>query len=123
MLDELFNFWENNHQTIILLAKEIIASLIVIAIGVALNKGFKRLLNKAASRDKSPLGDTAGSVLRYVVSYGILIICIIMVLNIFGVNTTSLLAVLGAAGIAVGLALKDTLGNIAAGIILLFLGS
>ncbi|MDR0452738.1 MAG: mechanosensitive ion channel family protein, partial [Treponema sp.] len=35
----------------------------------------------------------------------------------------SLLAVLGAAGVAIGLALKDTLGNIAAGIILLFLGS
>jgi small conductance mechanosensitive channel len=46
-----------------------------------------------------------------------------MVLNIFGVNTSSLLALLGAAGLAVGLALKDTLGNIAAGIILFFMGS
>jgi small conductance mechanosensitive channel len=46
-----------------------------------------------------------------------------MILNVFGVNTASLIAVLGAAGVAVGLALKDTLGNIAAGLILLFLGS
>jgi len=46
-----------------------------------------------------------------------------MILNTFGINTASLLAILGAAGIAVGLALKDTLGNIAAGIILLFLGT
>jgi small conductance mechanosensitive channel len=46
-----------------------------------------------------------------------------MILNVFGVNTASLIAVLGAAGVAVGLALKDTLGNIAAGIILLFLGT
>jgi len=46
-----------------------------------------------------------------------------MILSVFGVNTTSLLAVMGAAGLAVGLALKDTLGNIAAGIIILVLGS
>jgi small conductance mechanosensitive channel len=46
-----------------------------------------------------------------------------MILNSFGINTASLLAVLGAAGVAIGLALKDTLGNIAAGIILLLLGS
>jgi small conductance mechanosensitive channel len=46
-----------------------------------------------------------------------------MILNTFGINTASLLAVLGAAGVAVGLALKDTLANIAAGIILLLLGS
>jgi small conductance mechanosensitive channel len=46
-----------------------------------------------------------------------------MILNIFGINTSSLIALLGAAGLAVGLALKDTLGNIAAGIILFFMGS
>jgi small conductance mechanosensitive channel len=46
-----------------------------------------------------------------------------MILNAFGINTASLLAVLGAAGVAIGLALKDTLGTIAAGIILLLLGS
>jgi small conductance mechanosensitive channel len=46
-----------------------------------------------------------------------------MILDLFGINTTSLIAVLGAAGVAVGLALKDTLSNIASGIILLLLGS
>jgi small conductance mechanosensitive channel len=46
-----------------------------------------------------------------------------MILNAFGINTGSLLALLGAAGVTIGLALKDTLGNIAAGIILLVLGS
>jgi small conductance mechanosensitive channel len=42
-----------------------------------------------------------------------------MILDAFGVNTNSLIAILGAAGVAVGLALKDTLSNIAAGIMLL----
>jgi small conductance mechanosensitive channel len=58
-----------------------------------------------------------------IVRYGIFIICLIMIFNVFGINTASLLAILGAAGLAVGLALKDTLSNIAAGIILLFLGT
>jgi len=45
-----------------------------------------------------------------------------MILNIFGVSTASLIALLGAAGVTIALALKDTLGNIAAGIGLLLLG-
>jgi small conductance mechanosensitive channel len=55
------------------------------------------------------------------VQYAVIIICLIMILDILGVNTAGLIALLGAAGVAVGFALKDTLGNIAAGIILLFL--
>ena len=43
------------------------------------------------------------------------------ILDIFGVNTTSIVALLGAAGLAIGLALKDTLSNIAAGIMMLIL--
>lgn len=122
VLNELINFWENNYQVIFIFVRRIIASLVVVAIGTILAKGIKRLINRA-SRKLSRVDDTVSSVLRYIVSYGILIICTIMVLNIFGVNTASLIAVLGAAGIAIGLALKDTLGNIAAGIILFFLGS
>lgn len=53
--------------------------------------------------------------------YGILVIVIIMVLGQFGVQTASILAALGAAGLAIGLALQGTLQNIAAGIMLLVL--
>ncbi|MBB4120798.1 mechanosensitive ion channel domain-containing protein [Martelella radicis] len=53
--------------------------------------------------------------------YGILTIVIIMVLGQFGVQTASILAALGAAGLAIGLALQGTLQNIAAGIMLLVL--
>lgn len=53
------------------------------------------------------------------VYYLILIIVVIAVLSLFGVETTSLIAVLGAAGLAVGLALQGTLSNFAAGVMLL----
>jgi small conductance mechanosensitive channel len=78
-----------------------------------------RLIRKAASGLK--IDETIASLLRRIVNYTAIIVCAIMILDALGVNTTSLIAVLGAAGVAVGLALKDTLSNIAAGIILIFL--
>ena len=51
--------------------------------------------------------------------YGALAVVLIAVLNLFGIETTSLIAVLGAAGLAVGLALQGTLSNFAAGTMLL----
>ncbi|MDR2476992.1 MAG: mechanosensitive ion channel [Treponema sp.] len=122
MKAELLRLWEFHSAAIIELVKNLVASALIVIIGTALSKGARRLIGKAAS-GKFPVDETIGSLLRMIVRYGIFIICVIMILNIFGVNTASLIAVLGAAGVAIGLALKDTLGNIAAGIILLFLGS
>lgn len=51
--------------------------------------------------------------------YVVLAVVLIAVLNLFGIQTTSLIAVLGAAGLAVGLALQGTLSNFAAGTMLL----
>jgi small conductance mechanosensitive channel len=55
------------------------------------------------------------------VRYFILIMVLIAVLAQFGIQTASIIAMLGAAGLAIGLALQGTLQNIAAGIMLLFL--
>ncbi len=75
-----------------------------------------RVLNRAPRVD-----ETLKPVLASIVRYGILIFVLIAVLAQFGVQTTSIIALLGAAGLAVGLALQGTLQNIAAGIMLLFL--
>jgi small conductance mechanosensitive channel len=48
-------------------------------------------------------------------------VTVVLVLDQFGVQTASLIAVLGAAGIAIGLALQGTLSNVAAGVMLLVL--
>ena len=50
-----------------------------------------------------------------------LVVVLVAVLDALGVPTTSLLAVLGAAGLAIGLALKDSLSNIASGVMLIVL--
>ncbi|AEH85726.1 mechanosensitive ion channel family protein [Mesorhizobium opportunistum] len=59
--------------------------------------------------------------LSKVVRYAILVLVVIMVLGQFGVQTASIIAALGAIGLAIGLALQGTLQNIAAGIMLLAL--
>jgi small conductance mechanosensitive channel len=121
MKDQLIKIWNDYHQAVLDIGWKIIVSLIIASIGLLIAKGLTKLIK--ASTGKIKVDDTVSSILRHVISYGIFIICLIMVLNVFGVNTASLLAILGAAGIAIGLALKDTLTNIAAGIILFFIGS
>jgi small conductance mechanosensitive channel len=57
-----------------------------------------------------------GNILRYVaIGFAFL-----FVLNTFGIQTTSFVAVIGAAGLAIGLALQGTLSNIAAGVMIVF---
>jgi len=55
------------------------------------------------------------------VRYAVIVVTILAVLNRFGVETTSLIAVIGAAGLAVGLAIQGALSNVAAGVMLLLL--
>ena len=121
-MENILEIWNNYRNLVIVTGKNIVVSVIIIVIGVFISKGFNRLILKTAC-GKFNIDESISGLLRRVVHYGILIICAVMILNVFGFNTTSLLALLGAAGVAVGLALKDTLGNIAAGIILIFLGS
>ena len=54
------------------------------------------------------------------IAYGILIVAVVLAaVDSLGVNVTSLLAILGAAGLAVGLALKDSLSNFASGVMII----
>jgi len=122
VLDELLIFWSSNKETIFAIGRKLLSSGIILVIGILLTRGIKKLIEKA-SASRLHVDDTMSSLLRHIVNYSIIIICVITILNIFGVNTASLIAILGAAGLAIGLALKDTLGNIAASISLFFLGS
>jgi small conductance mechanosensitive channel len=121
MGQQILDFWKSHSAIILSHTKNIVSAVVILVFGLALSKGARKLVNKADS--KWPKSDgTAVPLLQTVIHYGIIIICIIMILNVFGVSTASLIALLGAAGVTVALALKDTLGNIAAGISLLLLG-
>ncbi len=67
------------------------------------------------------IDETLARFFQNLLHYGLLIIVFVTVLGQFGVQTASIIAALGAAGLAIGLALQGTLQNIAAGIMLLIL--
>jgi len=64
---------------------------------------------------------TLKGVLKRIVRWGLIVLVIVAALNQLGVASTSMLAALGAIGLALGLALQGTLSNIASGIMLLWL--
>ncbi|WGL15532.1 mechanosensitive ion channel [Microbulbifer bruguierae] len=79
-----------------------------------------KLVSRAVNRlSERGIDETLVPVLETLAVWGTYMVGGLVVLDIFGANTTSLVALLGAAGIAVGLALKDTLQSIAAGFVLL----
>ncbi len=120
MQDWLRTFWQNNADLILSVAYNLVLALAVIIVAVIVSKAVKSSIHKQGKRfnklDHSLLGLFAG-----IAGYSVYIIAVVIILDIFGVNTTSIVALLGAAGLAIGLALKDTLSNIAAGIMMLIL--
>ena len=80
-----------------------------------LSTGLDRVMGRAG------VDATLGGFLRNI-AYAIMLVLVIMTaLTAIGIPTTSMFAVLGAAGLAVGLALKDSLSNIASGVMLIVL--
>ncbi len=67
------------------------------------------------------IDETLARFFQNLLHYGLLVLVFVTVLGQFGVQTASIIAALGAAGLAIGLALQGTLQNIAAGIMLLVL--
>jgi small conductance mechanosensitive channel len=96
-----------------------VAVLILIA-GFAVARWASRLTQLTIERSRH-IDPTLEPIAATGVRYAILIVVVIAALGQIGVQTTSLLTVLGAAGLAIGLALQGTLANIAAGIMLLYL--
>jgi small conductance mechanosensitive channel len=98
----------------------LISALIVLVVGWYLSKFAARavrgLLPRAYGVDKN-----FAPLLAQVANYGIKIFAVVTALSFLGVANTSIYAVLGAAGLAVALALQGTLANIAAGIMLIWL--
>lgn len=95
-------------------------ALIILVAGWALSSFAGRFLKRLAAR--SPRIDpTIVPMVETVTIWAIRIFVLVAVLARFGVQTASIITILGAAGIAIGLALQGTLQNIAAGIMLLAL--
>lgn len=96
----------------------VVFAILIIIIAFLVAAFVKKLITRVANSNEA-LDDTLFEFLGSLARYAILAFAGIMVLERFGITTTSLVALIGAAGLAIGLALQGTLSNLAAGVMLL----
>ncbi|WP_353474876.1 mechanosensitive ion channel family protein [Salipiger sp. H15] len=96
----------------------VVAAILLLLVGLFIGRWVKGRITAMSARS-ARLDDTLFNFLGNIARYTVMIFTILVVLNTFGVQTTSVIAALGAAGLAVGLALQGTLSNVAAGVMII----
>ncbi len=98
----------------------VLGAIIILIAGFIVAKWAAKKVAKRAGESES-IDDTLVPVIAQITRIFIIIVTILAVLGQFGVETTSIVAVIGASALAVGLALQGTLSNVASGVMLLVL--
>jgi small conductance mechanosensitive channel len=98
----------------------LIAAILILVVGWWLAGRVEQAIIKLLGHRKE-VDRTLSTVLSKVCRYIVLVLVLVIALSQLGIQTTTILAALGAIGLAIGLALQSTLSNIAAGIMLLWL--
>lgn len=96
---------------------KVLGAIIIFLVGRWVAKALKRLTERVMK--KKELDPMLVSFVSSLVYFGLLAFVIIAAINQIGVQTTSFIAVIGAAGLAIGLALQGSLANFAAGFLLI----
>jgi small conductance mechanosensitive channel len=99
------------------IAGQVMLASVILIVGFFLAGFFRRRIIRLAERSRH-FDKTMGGFLANIVRYGLLALTIIFVLQNFGFQTASLIALLGAAGLAIGLALQGVLSGVASGVML-----
>ncbi len=108
LVPDLFNF-----------ALQVIIAIVVYAVGAKLIKMTVKIVRKTLERRNTDIGVI--QFLSAVIRYSMYFVLFMVILNLFGIATTSAVAVLGSCGVAVGLALQGSLANFAGGVLILLL--
>ncbi|MEG3191046.1 MULTISPECIES: mechanosensitive ion channel family protein [Novilysobacter] len=119
-MDWLSNLEAGSWQAIAMTwGAKVLGGLLILLIGLRVATWVSGLAEKALTRSR--VEATAVLFLRKVAYVLLVVVLILAVLQFIGIPMTSMIAVLGAAGLAIGLALKDSLSNIASGVMLVTL--
>lgn len=94
-------------------AIKVVAAVLILIIGKWLAGKLSKLVAKLLEKNKVDI--TLVNFFDHMIYYTLMIAVIIAAAGQLGINTTSFLTVVGAAGLAIGLALKDSLSNFASG--------
>lgn len=118
-MEFLDNIDMNQHlPAMIAWATNILLAIVILIIGFWIAGSVNKLIINIGKKNRH-LDDTLFRFLGSLARYLILAFVFIAILNRFGVQTASIVALLGAAGLAVGLALQGAMSNLAAGVMLL----
>lgn len=97
----------------------VLAAIAILLVGYIL-AGWVKARIRSIGGKRPHLDTTLFNFLGNLARYVVLAFTFLFVLNTFGVQTTSIVAAIGAAGLAIGLALQGTLTNVAAGVMIIF---
>ncbi len=98
-------------------APKLLLAIVVLLVGLRVIKSLTKFSDKVLEKQK--VDDTLRPFFRSLISWTLKAMLFISVASMVGIETTSFIAVLGAAGLAVGLALQGTLANFAGGVLIL----
>ena len=112
--DKLMGYWQTAQPVVI----KLIGSLLILWIGLKVAKWLANTARKVLAKNPA-IDETLSNFLGSIVKYILTAIVFIAAITNLGVETASLVAMLGAATLAIGLALQGTLGNVAAGVMLM----
>lgn len=110
---------ERYGQKLIDFLPSLIGAAIMLFVGMWLIKLINRLTRKFF--DKKDYDETLENFIASIISWGLKILLFVLVVTQLGVESTSLVAIIGAAGLAIGLALQGSLSNFAGGVLILLL--
>lgn len=98
---------------------QIIVAIIVLLVGIKIIKSVVKVIKKGF--DRSHIDDGVGTFLTSLIKYALYFILVMAILSSFGIATGSIVAVLGSAGLTIGMALQGSLSNFAGGVLILLL--
>lgn len=116
-MENLTSFSEKLMEWLISFGPKILAALAVFVIGLTVINWASRIVAKSMNKRKVDV--SLRTFLSSMVSVGLKVLLLITVAGMLGIQTTSFVAIIGALGLAVGLALQGSLGNFAGGVLIL----
>lgn len=117
MQEQIIQLWDKIAVYAVPFMLNLVYALIIFIIGKFVARIVTRLIEKAMVRAK--VDPSIASFTKSLMYFGVMIFVVIACLNKLGIETTSFIAIIGAAGLAIGLALQGSLANFAAGVLLL----
>ena len=116
-MEQMQEIWNKITTFFIEHGMDFVLGLIVLIVGLVLVKIISVIIRKIISKSKRD-----GAVASFIISLCVAVIDIVIIigaLSIMGLNLASILTVVATGGVAIGLALKDSLGNVASGLIII----